>query len=147
MLAKLSLDQTIMRAKFHLKKGEFDEAKKLYNFFLQAFPKNIRIQQKLNDLNKLHHNNIKSHELQREIDHLIHLYNQDQFITLVYQAKNLLERFPKTFIVWNILGVSLNRINKPNDAIMWSDADDTNYSTQKFGVSNEALNALKGCKV
>jgi len=36
---------------------------------------------------------------------------------------------------------------KPNDAIMWSDADDTNYSTQKFGVSNEALNALKGCKV
>ena len=36
---------------------------------------------------------------------------------------------------------------KPNDTVMWSDADDKNYSTQKFGISNEALNVLKSCKV
>ena len=36
---------------------------------------------------------------------------------------------------------------RPNDTMAWSDADDKNYSTQKFGVSNEALNALKSCKV
>ena len=118
MSVKLSLDQTITRAKFHLKKGEYEEAKNLYKFFLEAFPKNIRIQQKLNDLNKVNYNIIKSHQLQRQIDHLIHLYNQGQFITLINDAENLLEKFPKTFIVWNILGVSLNRINRSNDAII-----------------------------
>ena len=70
MLAKLSLDQTIMRAKSHLKKGEFEEAKNLYKSFLKEFPKNIRIEKQLNALNKLNQYNIKPHELQREIDNL-----------------------------------------------------------------------------
>ena len=46
-MAKLSVDQTLSRAKSHAKKGEFDEAQKLYHSVLQAFPKNGRAQKGL----------------------------------------------------------------------------------------------------
>ena len=47
MLAKLSVDQTLMKARSHAKKGEAQEAQKLYQSVLQAFSKNKRAQQGL----------------------------------------------------------------------------------------------------
>ena len=47
MLAKLSLDQAIMKVKSHAKKGEVLEAQKLYQTVLQAFSQNKRAQQGL----------------------------------------------------------------------------------------------------
>jgi len=41
-LAKLSVDQALLKAKSHARKGEIEEAQKLYNDVLQAFPKNKR---------------------------------------------------------------------------------------------------------
>jgi TolA-binding protein len=46
-VAKLSVDQALLRAKSHAKKGEIEEAQKLYQMVLQAFPKNKRAQQGL----------------------------------------------------------------------------------------------------
>ena len=46
MLAKLSVDQALLKAKSHLKKDEIVEAKKLH-LPSTAFPKNIRAQQGL----------------------------------------------------------------------------------------------------
>ena len=47
MLAKLSIDQAIMKAKSHAKKGEVVEARKLYQTVLKAFSQNKRAQQGL----------------------------------------------------------------------------------------------------
>ena len=44
MLAKLSVDQALIRANSHLKRNEILEAKKLYHAILLSFPKNIRAQ-------------------------------------------------------------------------------------------------------
>ena len=49
-MAKLSVDQTLSRAKSHAKKGELDEAQKLYHSVLQAFPKNGRAKKGLDAL-------------------------------------------------------------------------------------------------
>ena len=38
-MPKLSVDQALLRAKSHAKKGEIKEAQKLYQMVLQAFPK------------------------------------------------------------------------------------------------------------
>jgi len=51
-LAKLSVDQALLKAKSHAKKGEVEEAHKLYQAVLEAFPKNKRAQQGLAALNK-----------------------------------------------------------------------------------------------
>lgn len=117
MLANLSVDQVIFKAKIHLKKGEIKELQKLYQDFLEVYPQNIRIQRELNNLKNLHQNNFKSYVFQKELDHFINLYNQDEFITLIKEAKALLERFPSEFIIWNILGVSLNMSGKIDEAI------------------------------
>ena len=45
------MDQALLKAKSHAKKGEVEEAQKLYQAVLQAFPKNKRAQQGLAALN------------------------------------------------------------------------------------------------
>ena len=59
-MAKLSVDQALMKAKSHLKKNELIEAKKLYQVILHAFPKNLRAHQGLIALNKTRQNNGKN---------------------------------------------------------------------------------------
>ena len=51
-MAKLSVDQTLLRAKAHGKKGDLEEAQHLYQLVLQSFPKNKRAQQGLAALNE-----------------------------------------------------------------------------------------------
>jgi TolA-binding protein len=46
-VTNLSVDQALLKAKSHAKKGEVEEAQKLYQTILQAFPKNKRAQQGL----------------------------------------------------------------------------------------------------
>ena len=50
MLANLSVEQSLMKAKSHVKKGELAEAEKLYETILQKFSNNIRSQRELLDL-------------------------------------------------------------------------------------------------
>ena len=52
MLAKLSVDQALMKAKSYEKKYQIAEAKKLYQAVLLAFPKNIRAQKTKKELNQ-----------------------------------------------------------------------------------------------
>ncbi len=53
-MAKISTDQALLKAKSHAKKGEIEDAKKLYQSVLQAFPKNVRAQQGLAALSKMY---------------------------------------------------------------------------------------------
>ena len=106
MSVNLSIDQTLMKAKFHIKKDEMIEAKKLYQLVLQAFPKNLRAHQGLTALNKTRQNNDAQNPPQEAIDQLVHLYNQRQFSVVIEQAQEITNQYPETFIVWNILGTS-----------------------------------------
>ena len=74
MFAKLSVDQTLMKARSHAKKGEITEAQKLYQVVLVAFPKNIRAQQGLANLNKIKLLNTNKNPSKDIINHLINLY-------------------------------------------------------------------------
>ena len=76
MLAKLSVDQALKKARSHAKKGEITEAQKLYQAVLLAFPKNIRAQQGLTALNKPKQNNTSQSLPQEVVDQLVNLYNQ-----------------------------------------------------------------------
>ena len=51
MLAKLSVDQALMKAKSNVRKGKLIEAKKLYEDIFKNYSKNKRAQQGLSDLN------------------------------------------------------------------------------------------------
>ena len=111
MLAKLSVDQALMKARSHAKKGEVLESQKLYQAVLLAFPKNKRAQEGLAALNKP-----KQNPPQEAVNQLVNLYNQGQLSAVVEQAQTLTEQYPNTFIVWNFLGAAHNGLGRVEQA-------------------------------
>ena len=106
-MAKLSVDQALSKAKSHAKKGEIEEAQKLYKDVLQAFPKNKRAQQGLAALNEPKQPAATQGPPQETINQLINLYNQGRLTAVIEEANTLIKEYPETFIVWNILGAAL----------------------------------------
>ena len=110
MLAKLSVDQALMKAKSHIRKGKFTEAKKLYEDILKNYSKNKRAQQGLSDLNKFSLITPTQDPPQEIINQLFNLYKQGLFSLAVKQAEMLTKQYPDNFMIWNILGLSLIHI-------------------------------------
>ena len=109
----MSVDQALMKAKSHEKNNEVSQAQNLYKTILTSFPKNIRAQQGLYNLESKTSNNVLQNPPQEIVNRLINLYKQGQFSLVVNQTQPLSEQFPKAFIIWNILGsanMSLGRL-------------------------------------
>ena len=117
MLANLSVEQSLIKAKSHAKKGELEEAQKLYEAILKNFSNNIRAKQALATLNKHNQNNTIQNPPQEVIDQLVALYNQGQTTSVIRQAEILTEQYPGALLVWNILGASRAKIGMLNEAI------------------------------
>ena len=116
VMAKLSVEQTILKAKSHGKKGEIEAAQKLYQADLQTFPKNKRVQQGLAALNKPKQSTITQGPPQETINQLVNLYNQGQLTAVIEQAEVLTEQYPKVFFVLNILGSAYKGLGKSVEA-------------------------------
>ena len=118
-MGKLSVDQALLKAKSHAKKGEIAEAQKLYQAVLEAFPKNKRAQQGLAALNTPKQSAATQGPPQETINQLINLYNQGLMSAVVEQAQALKEQYPEAFIIWNILGAAnkgLGRVQAASEA-------------------------------
>ena len=116
-MAKLSVDQALLRAKSLAKKGKIEEAQKLYQVVLQAFPKNKRAQQGLTTLSGPIPTVDVQGPPQEAINQLINFYNQGQLAVVVEQATALTEQYPEAFVVWNLLGASAAQTGQSNKAI------------------------------
>ena len=68
MLANFSVEQSLMKAKFHAKNGELAEAQELYLTILQNFSNNIRAQQGLAALNKCNQNSLIQSLPQKDVN-------------------------------------------------------------------------------
>jgi tetratricopeptide (TPR) repeat protein len=116
-LAKISIDQALLKAKSHAQKGEIQEATKLYQSVLQAFPKNIRAQQGLAALSKPRHDETSRTPPQDVIDQLLLLYKRGHLSAVVAQAQNLKEQYPHSYFVWNIFGAANKGLGQIEDAV------------------------------
>ena len=103
------IDQILRKALFHKKKGEVDVAKKLYEQVLEQFPKNIRAKDGLNCL----YNDRPSNEI---LNSYINLYKKGELLLVIEEGKKLLKKFPKEFVIWNILGSSYQTLNRNDEA-------------------------------
>ena len=118
-MTKLSVDRALLKAKSYAKKGDVEEALKLYQAVIRAFPKNKRAQQGLAALNKPQPSTLTQGPPLEAINQLINLYNQGQLIPVVKQTQALIEQYPKGFVIWNILGAAnkgLGRIQAASEA-------------------------------
>ena len=117
MSTKLFVDKVITKARSHEKKGEIVQAKKLYQSVLTVFSNNKRAQQALAALDTHNKNNFIQNPPQEEVNQLVSLYNQGQISVVIQKAEVLVNKYPKTLIIWNILGVSLQAQGKLDQAI------------------------------
>jgi tetratricopeptide (TPR) repeat protein len=117
MLAKISVERALIKARSLAKKGEFLESQKLYQAVLLAFPKNKRAQDELANLNKPKLNNANQNPPQEVVNQLVNFYNQGELLAVVEQAQALTEQYPDAFIIWNILGASSAQLGMLDEAI------------------------------
>ena len=61
--------------------------------------------------------NINKNNLSNKIAELVKLYNKERFSDLIYEAKKLINQYPKAFIVWNLLGAANKRLGKIDEAL------------------------------
>ena len=117
ILANFSVEQTLMKAKSHVKKGELAEAQELYQKILKNYSNNIRAQQGLASLNKNKEDSILQNPPQETVNQLANLYNQGQITAVIEQAEFLIAQYPSALIVWNILGASRAKVGLLDEAI------------------------------
>jgi tetratricopeptide (TPR) repeat protein len=154
MSAHLSVEQSLMKAKSHSKKGDLAEAQKLYETILQNFSNNIRAQQGLASLKKYKQNNVIQNPPQESVSELVNLYNQGQMEAVIEQAEALTAQYPGAYVVWNVLGASREEIGMFDESIyaykksilLKSDFADAHFNMgvalKNHGNFDEALEAF-----
>lgn len=105
-MAKLSVDQALIKAKSHKKKGEIVEAQLLLKAVLLSFPKNKRAQKELIALNRQTRPNVPANLPKQEVDHLLDLYKQGQMLEVLKKTQVLAEQYSREIILWNLMGAA-----------------------------------------
>ena len=103
-MAKLSVEQSLAKAKAHKKKGEFAEAQALYQAVLEAFPNNKKAQQGLAASGKTTQLNATQSPPQTAINQLANLFNQGQLASVTHQTEALIKHYPNNFVLWSFMG-------------------------------------------
>ena len=117
MLSNLSVDQALMKAKFHAKKGEIEEAEILYLTVLKTFAKNKRAQEGLASLNNHKVDSRYRKTSQEMVNKIVDLYDQGKFSTVVDQAQAFTKQYPQAYTVWNLLGASAAQLGMSDQAV------------------------------
>ena len=110
-MKKISVSQMIVRANSHLKNGEILEAEQIYAEVLMSFPRNVKAQQGLRRAS------FGKTPPQKLLDNLIQLINEEQLELAVTKANNLAIHYPKSGLLWNILGIASAKIGQFDQAI------------------------------
>ena len=154
-MAKLSVDQTLSKAKSHMKRGELAPAQGLYQAILEVFPENRRAREGLTALNKMMSIAGKKGSLQEVINHLLILYDEGQLEAVADQALAATEQHPDAFFIWNILGAANKGLGRIKEALYafkkvilinptYADGhNNLGITLQDFGMHKEALKSFK----
>jgi protein O-GlcNAc transferase len=118
-VVKLSVSQTLSKAKSLEKNGEILEASRLYRRVLDIYPSNKRAQLSLAKLNNAYKNINIMTPPQNAINQVVNFYNQGNLVSVIEHSQKLIIQYPKSFIIWNLLGAAykgLGRIDEAADA-------------------------------
>ena len=114
ILDSLKLDQAIKLAKKQATEGYTEEAKRIYQDILVKLPRNKRASDGLKGLaGKIVGKTSKVQDApQDQLKVLINLYSQGQLQQALKQAETLVMQFPKSAILFNILGAVLKGLGQ-----------------------------------
>ena len=119
-LDTLKLDKALRLAKSKSKDGDLEEAKNIYEDILQKFPKHKKALLALQLLGG-GATAVTQDSPQGQLQSIINLYTQGKLQQAISHATEMLERFPNSVTLYNIVGVS-------NAGLKQFDAAAENYS-------------------
>ncbi len=102
---QLSVQQLLLSARKHAKNGHIAEAKKQYLSVLMKFPNNKPAQLGLAALNALNESKTAT-SAQNQIKAVVKLYNQGRLREFIKRGNALLEQYPQTPFLHNLVGVA-----------------------------------------
>ena len=115
-MAKLSVDQTLSKAKSYAKKGQIEEAQKLYQNVLQAFPKNGRAQKGLDALRQHQGPTTTQNPPQELLHRLLGHYQNGRFSHAEKLAVFITQEFPRHQFAWKVLGALFGATGRKYEA-------------------------------
>lgn len=98
-------NQMFLQARTFERKGQIESARALYQSILQSFPANTRARRSLADLDRRHPGRGEE-PAQEEINALVLLVNRGAPAAAAAQAEQLLEGYPRSLALWNLLGLA-----------------------------------------
>jgi len=109
-----SFDQVSRRAKKLAAEGQIGEAIKLYELFLQDFPKNTRAKAALQKLQS----NVSGNSSAAQMSYATakNLIEKGEYAQGIAKAEQLVKEIPGNAAVWNLLGLAYFRSNNPADS-------------------------------
>ena len=111
----MNLDKSLRAADKLVKIGEFNNAISIYKNILKKYPKNLRV---YNLLNNVENNSIKRLKTNKdEMDDLINDLNTKNYELGLIKGVKLLEKYPKSSEIMNILGIIFHNLKKLDKAI------------------------------
>jgi tetratricopeptide (TPR) repeat protein len=116
ILDTINLDKALRLAKKKAKDGQLEEAKNIYEDILQKFSKNKKARialQLLAESATVAPQDPPSEQQQS----IINLYNQGQLQQALSESSQMLERFPNSIVLYNIVGASNAGLMQFDDAI------------------------------
>ena len=101
----LNVDRSLSQAYAHEKKGALEKAEKLYWRILSVFPQNPRAKVALQ---RVWNKNVKLERTptRATMQKLLEIYKNHDFVSVINLCDGLLDYYPKTPIIWNILGAA-----------------------------------------
>ncbi|MDC3205786.1 tetratricopeptide repeat protein, partial [Paracoccaceae bacterium] len=118
ILEELKLEQALKLANKKLKDGLREDAKKIYQDILQKFPKNKRA---LNGVKKLTGITLNRSDMEEppgdQLKSLVNLYTKKQYREASNKGSQLLEQFPNSINIYNIIGAANKGLGKLENAV------------------------------
>ena len=119
---KLAIQQALLQAKKAIKQGKIAEAVEIYTLILQQQPNHLFAKKKLRGLKKKFPNNqavqVEAKNIsQDQVNTLVKIYQSGQMIKTEQACKELLQTYPQSLFVMNVLGVVLSGQDKLKESI------------------------------
>ena len=116
-MTKVSVNDILLKAKLHATRGENEEAIRLYEIVLKTFPKNKSAQRALFRLSKFSEKSSPESSLQDHVNELMVQYNQGNFKYVVTNAEKLVDNYPESLMLWNLVGAANRGLGRFDKAV------------------------------
>jgi tetratricopeptide (TPR) repeat protein len=111
-------ERLLSRAKSNAKKGEIEEARKLYSMVLETYPQNKQAKKGLKTLQYIKEvKKNQSHPLPAQVDFVIALYSQGKIQEAFDSVETLIKDFPSEALLYNIRGACFKEFDQLDHAV------------------------------